>query len=143
LFADVFVPPCTNDSGSAIGTAADAATYFGAPCKLDWSAFAGAATAVEIDFSVGPWSFPVPHSYRADTDRIRARRSLSVVIHHAEFTHYNAPAVESEVELPIVSPGIVNALALETSVDFGTGVQTHSTSTLNPPLILPVVALGA
>lgn len=42
LFSEVFVPPCTNDSGSAIGTAVDAARYFGEPCKLSWSVFAGA-----------------------------------------------------------------------------------------------------
>lgn len=41
-FDSVFVPPCTNDSGSAIGTAIDAAAHFGAPCALDWNVYAGA-----------------------------------------------------------------------------------------------------
>lgn len=42
LFSDVFVPPCTNDSGSAIGTAADAMAYLGEPCRIDWDVYAGA-----------------------------------------------------------------------------------------------------
>ncbi|TCO61151.1 carbamoyltransferase C-terminal domain-containing protein [Actinocrispum wychmicini] len=41
LFSSVFVPPCTNDSGSAIGTVADAMSHLGNPCKLDWSVYAG------------------------------------------------------------------------------------------------------
>jgi hydroxymethyl cephem carbamoyltransferase len=41
-FSDVFVPPCTNDSGSAIGTAADAQTQLGGPCRIDWDVYAGA-----------------------------------------------------------------------------------------------------
>ncbi|MGO4831540.1 carbamoyltransferase C-terminal domain-containing protein, partial [Rhizobiaceae sp. 2RAB30] len=41
LFADVFVPPCANDSGSAIGTAADAQFAYTGNAKLDWSVYAG------------------------------------------------------------------------------------------------------
>ncbi|MGI6855632.1 carbamoyltransferase C-terminal domain-containing protein [Mesorhizobium sp. 1B3] len=41
LFADVFVPPCANDSGSAIGTAADAQFALTGNAKLDWSVYAG------------------------------------------------------------------------------------------------------
>jgi hydroxymethyl cephem carbamoyltransferase len=42
LYPSVFVPPCANDSGSAIGTAVDAASFFGEPCSLNWSVYAGA-----------------------------------------------------------------------------------------------------
>lgn len=41
LFSDVFVPPCTNDSGSALGTAIDAMTHAGSPCRVDWTVFSG------------------------------------------------------------------------------------------------------
>lgn len=41
LFGDVFVPPCANDSGSAIGTAADAQFTLTGKAKLDWSVYAG------------------------------------------------------------------------------------------------------
>ncbi len=41
LFQDVFVPPCTNDSGSAIGTAAEAQFAIDGSAKLDWSVYAG------------------------------------------------------------------------------------------------------
>jgi len=41
LFSDVFVPPCTNDSGSAIGTAIDALHYYTGRAKIDWDAYAG------------------------------------------------------------------------------------------------------
>ncbi|MBV9025521.1 MAG: 3-hydroxymethylcephem carbamoyltransferase [Streptomycetaceae bacterium] len=40
-FSEVFVPPCPNDSGSAIGTAIDAqATLTGSP-SIDWSVYSG------------------------------------------------------------------------------------------------------
>ncbi len=41
IFADVFVPPCSNDSGSAIGTGLDARASLGEPCQLIWSVFSG------------------------------------------------------------------------------------------------------
>ena len=41
LFRDVFIPPCTNDSGSAIGTAVDAMRHFTGRAKLDWTVYAG------------------------------------------------------------------------------------------------------
>jgi len=41
LFADVFVPPCANDSGSAIGTAADALFHHTGRAKIDWTVYAG------------------------------------------------------------------------------------------------------
>ncbi len=41
LFADVFVQPCTNDSGSAIGTAVDAQFHYTGNAKLDWTVYAG------------------------------------------------------------------------------------------------------
>lgn len=41
LFSDVFIPPCTNDSGAAIGTAIDAQLYFEGNAKIDWSVYAG------------------------------------------------------------------------------------------------------
>ncbi len=43
LFADVFVPPCTNDSGSAIGTAIDAWHNATGSAKIDWTVYAGEA----------------------------------------------------------------------------------------------------
>ena len=41
LFRDVFVPPCTSDSGSSIGTAVDAMRHYCGHAKLDWSVYAG------------------------------------------------------------------------------------------------------
>ena len=41
LFEDVFVPPCANDSGSAIGTAVDALRHYTGRAKIDWSIYAG------------------------------------------------------------------------------------------------------
>ncbi len=47
VFSSVFVPPCANDSGSAIGNAVDALVALGEPCRLQWSVYAGAE--FEID----------------------------------------------------------------------------------------------
>lgn len=41
LFADVFVPPVANDSGSAIGTAIDAQFHYTGNPKIDWSVYSG------------------------------------------------------------------------------------------------------
>lgn len=41
IFEDVFVPPCVNDSGSAIGTAVDAMRHFTGNAKLRWDVYSG------------------------------------------------------------------------------------------------------
>ena len=41
LFSDVFVPPCANDTGSALGTAVDAMRHFTGAAKLRWDVYAG------------------------------------------------------------------------------------------------------
>lgn len=41
LFDVVFVPPCTNDSGSALGSAVDARFHLTGQRTLDWSVYAG------------------------------------------------------------------------------------------------------
>lgn len=41
LFAEIFVPPVANDSGSAIGTAIDAQFYFTGNPKIDWDVYSG------------------------------------------------------------------------------------------------------
>ncbi|KMY85554.1 macromolecule metabolism macromolecule synthesis, modification [Candidatus Paraburkholderia calva] len=44
LFTDVFVPPCTNDTGSALGTAIEAQARLTGNAKLEkWSVYAGEA----------------------------------------------------------------------------------------------------
>ncbi|RWO03389.1 MAG: proline dehydrogenase [Mesorhizobium sp.] len=50
LFSDVFIPPCTNDTGSAIGTAVDAMRHFTGNAKIKWSVYSGQPfTLDEID----------------------------------------------------------------------------------------------
>ncbi|MEM7478456.1 MAG: carbamoyltransferase C-terminal domain-containing protein [Planctomycetota bacterium] len=41
LFSEVFVPPCTNDSGAAIGTAVDAQHFYTGSAKITWSVDSG------------------------------------------------------------------------------------------------------
>ncbi|AUZ61124.1 macromolecule synthesis protein [Pseudomonas sp. XWY-1] len=41
LFSDVFVPPCTNDTGVAIGAAALAQKLLTGRCGLNWSVYSG------------------------------------------------------------------------------------------------------
>jgi hydroxymethyl cephem carbamoyltransferase len=54
LFADVFVPPCPNDTGSAIGTAVDAQWYFEGNAKVSWSVYSGPDFVEDV---------PVPDSF--------------------------------------------------------------------------------
>lgn len=41
IFSDVFVPPVSNDSGSAIGTAIDAQLHFTGNAKIEWDVYSG------------------------------------------------------------------------------------------------------
>lgn len=47
-FADLFVPPCPNDSGSAIGSAVDAQQALGGGTAIRWSVAAGADFACDV-----------------------------------------------------------------------------------------------
>lgn len=53
LFEDVFIPPCTNDSGSAIGTAIDAQFYFHHNAKVEWSPYAGEQFLLDPEIPAG------------------------------------------------------------------------------------------
>lgn len=49
LFSDVFIPPCPNDSGSAIGTAIDALLHSKGIAKITWSPYAGESASDDIE----------------------------------------------------------------------------------------------
>lgn len=49
LFPSVFVPPCTNDTGSAIGTAIDAQFHYTGNAKLSWDVYAGEAFVDDVE----------------------------------------------------------------------------------------------
>jgi hydroxymethyl cephem carbamoyltransferase len=55
LFSGVFVPPCANDSGSAIGTAIDAQRHFGGEARLTWSVYSGGEFGVDEEPDAGTW----------------------------------------------------------------------------------------
>jgi hydroxymethyl cephem carbamoyltransferase len=40
-FSEVFIPPCCNDTGAAIGTAIDAQRHFTGNAKVQWNVYAG------------------------------------------------------------------------------------------------------
>jgi predicted NodU family carbamoyl transferase len=54
LFAEVFVPPVANDSGSAIGTAINAQFHFTGNPKIDWNVYSGRYFVTE-PFDSGPY----------------------------------------------------------------------------------------
>ena len=56
IFSDVFVPPCANDSGSAIGTAVDARVHLGEEPKLTWSVDAGEEFLVDVEPDPVRWT---------------------------------------------------------------------------------------
>jgi len=49
LFSSVFVPPCPNDSGSAIGTGIDAQHFYTGNGKIAWNVYAGDDFVEDID----------------------------------------------------------------------------------------------
>ncbi|WP_454738972.1 carbamoyltransferase C-terminal domain-containing protein [Cupriavidus necator] len=64
LFTDVFVPPCPNDTGSAIGSAADAQWQLTGNAKLDWSVYCGQAFIDDLGYKAE--SLLGPFRKRAD-----------------------------------------------------------------------------
>ncbi|MEV0561451.1 carbamoyltransferase C-terminal domain-containing protein [Dactylosporangium sp. NPDC050588] len=73
-FVDVFVPPCTNDSGSAIGTAVDIQNALGGGHRLQWSVDSG-AHFVHDAVPAQPW-----RDRRADPREIAALIAGGAVI---------------------------------------------------------------
>jgi hydroxymethyl cephem carbamoyltransferase len=49
LFTDLFVPPCPNDSGSALGTAIEAQALLTGRLSVDWSVYAGQQFIIDAD----------------------------------------------------------------------------------------------
>jgi hydroxymethyl cephem carbamoyltransferase len=49
LFASVFVPPCPNDSGSALGTAIDAQWFYTGQAAIEWDVYAGEQFVEDIE----------------------------------------------------------------------------------------------
>jgi predicted NodU family carbamoyl transferase len=50
LFSDVFVPPCPNDSGSAVGTAIDAQRHYTGEARIEWDVYAGEEFVQDQEF---------------------------------------------------------------------------------------------
>lgn len=49
LFESVFVPPCPNDSGSALGTAIDAQWFYTGQATIEWSVYAGEEFVEDVE----------------------------------------------------------------------------------------------
>jgi hydroxymethyl cephem carbamoyltransferase len=77
LFQDVFVPPCTNDTGSAIGTAVDAQLFFERKAKISWSVYAGLDFVMDVDEAQGFTAEPL--NYRDVADFISADKVIAWV----------------------------------------------------------------
>jgi hydroxymethyl cephem carbamoyltransferase len=54
-FSEVFVPPCTNDSGSAIGTAIDAIAARTGDPSIDWNVYSGLEFVTDTEPDPGRW----------------------------------------------------------------------------------------
>jgi len=49
LFEDVFVPPCPNDSGAALGTGIDAQWFYTGSAEIEWSVYAGEEFVQDVE----------------------------------------------------------------------------------------------
>lgn len=54
-FSEVFVPPCTNDTGCAIGTGLDAQVTLGGPAQIDWSVYTGPPFSANMEPDASQW----------------------------------------------------------------------------------------
>ena len=53
IFSDVFIPPCANDSGSAIGTAIDAMMELTGSAKVSWNLYSGEHPVADVEEAPG------------------------------------------------------------------------------------------
>jgi hydroxymethyl cephem carbamoyltransferase len=51
LFSDVFIPPCANDSGVALGAAIDAQHHYTGNAKVQWSVYSGESFIEDVTSS--------------------------------------------------------------------------------------------
>lgn len=66
-FSSVFVPPCTNDSGSAIGTAIDALCAVTGEPQIDWDVYSGLEFEWDIEPDTAMWKRrPLDHAALSD-----------------------------------------------------------------------------
>lgn len=66
IFSDVFIPPCANDSGSAIGTAIDAMMEFTGSAKVSWNIYSGEEPIADINEFPGFTEYPYDPAHVAD-----------------------------------------------------------------------------
>ena len=67
-FTDVFVPPCTNDTGCAIGTALDAQLTLGGPQRLEWDVYNGPDFSTDFVPDSTAWErVPLDHDLLSET----------------------------------------------------------------------------
>lgn len=78
FFSSVFVPPCANDTGSALGTAVDAMRHYTGEAKLAWSVYAGQDFEDDIESAEGVGIAPY------DPARLAALLQSGHVIAHAD-----------------------------------------------------------
>ncbi len=64
-FEDLFIPPVTNDTGSAIGTAVDAQQQLTGNAKISWGVYSGMAPNLDLDARLA-WSPVDPEVIAAD-----------------------------------------------------------------------------
>lgn len=77
LFSGVFVPPCANDTGSALGTAVDAMRHHTGQAKLDWSVYAGQEFEDDLESAEGVTITPF------DADKLARLLQAGKVLGHA------------------------------------------------------------
>jgi predicted NodU family carbamoyl transferase len=65
LFPEVFVPPVSNDSGSAIGTAIDAQFHYTGNPKIDWNVYSGLGFVTSGSFDIAQYDL-----YEVDNELI-------------------------------------------------------------------------
>lgn len=86
LFAEVFVPPVANDSGSAIGTAIDAQFHLSGNPKISWSVYSG------LDFvATGPFDLDQYDSYETDYEMIADMLASDLIIGWVNGKHEIGP----------------------------------------------------
>lgn len=87
LFSDVFVPPCPNDTGSAIGSAVDAQRHFTGDAKLEWTVYSGQPFLDDVGYEAadGLGAFRRRTSHMEDiAAALHGGAILAIVSGHAE-----------------------------------------------------------
>ena len=89
------------------------------------------------DYVFYSFSFPLPHFETTEVRKVDRLFSKPLAYHEMDFHETLDPLVHREMEISVLSNGVVNSLKIESETLLVPGIVCRGSHWFNPPLILP------